>query len=72
MNDHSIFVHNIDGLMAIRVARDIFSYLLISLGNTGYNECMKERCTSEWCDYLHYLIKERMDGRAISPIIIGK
>lgn len=71
VNDRSIFVHNIDGLMSLRVARDIFSYLLVSLGNTEYNESMRDRCTTEWCDYLHYLIHERMDGLAISPYIIN-
>ena len=71
VNDRSLFVHNIDGLMSLRVARDILSYLLVSLGNTEYNECMNERCTSEWGDYLHYLIGERMSGRPISQYVIN-
>ena len=70
INDRSVFVHNIDGLMSIRVAKDLFSYLMISLGNTEFNEAMKMECINEWHNYLVYLIHERMDGRPIALTII--
>lgn len=70
LNDRSVYVHNIDGLMSIRVAKDIFSYLMVSLGNTEFNEAMSAEYIEEWKNYLIYLIHERMDGRAIALSII--
>ena len=66
LNDSEIFRDNIDGLMSQRVARDLFTYMLVSVSVKDFNERMKDRYIEEWKDYLFFLIHERMEGRSIS------
>lgn len=63
-----MFVDEIDSLVAKRVARDLFSFLLMSLGtesNSGGDD-MDDRYMKEWESYCKYLLHERMEGRTIA------
>ena len=66
INDRSIFMDNIDGLMSQRVARDLFTYFLLSVAVKSFNDRMNKIHFTEWGNYLKYLIHERMEGRSIS------
>ena len=68
-----MFVDDIDSLVAKRVARDLFSFLLMSLGTDsnsgGYD--MEYRYKKEWEDYFKYLLHERMEDRTIAEYHAG-
>lgn len=68
-----MFVDNIDSLVAKRVARDLFTFLLMSLGtDSSSGGCeMEQRYIKEWEDYFKYLLHERMEGRTIADYHAG-
>ena len=63
--EDGIFVDNVDSLVAKRVAKDIFSTLLLTMGNPD-GEPLEDRHRVEWKCYALYLIHERMAGRPIA------
>ena len=54
-----LFVDSIEILVAKRVAGDILSFFLMSLGNNDGVAEMGKRYKKEWEDYTKYLINER-------------
>jgi hypothetical protein len=59
MTDLFIF-DSIDALVAKRVARDILTFFLMSIGNKVGLSDMEDRYRREWEDYAKKLIHEKM------------
>lgn len=65
-----MFTENVDSLIVKRVAKDIFSTLLVQLG-TGIEKNFEDRLRAEWKAYALYLIRERLAGRLIASYLPG-
>ena len=64
------FKEDISSLVSKRIARDIFSFMLMNISNRSDGE-LDPFHLIEWENYLKYLIHEVMDGRLISEYVPG-
>ena len=65
-----MYVDSVPGLIAKRVAKDLFSTLLMNLGALTTDE-LDDRHRAEWKAYTLYLLHERMAGRPVSAYLPG-